>query len=286
MLSSVNASHHVEAKQYEPGIPDPAQADQHVLDLIFWNITPLFNFFLAPNWDVGVKVPLRMVRVDAAFLGFRGEVLDDFSSIHHRNEVLFGIADVPIDVGYTLRKPLPVGHQLRLRLGATLPTGETEPNPFELGRQGIDHQHIFFGTGTINPAWAASYVFGIQEHQLYVFSEGVHTIYENEHDFKGPSMITSGATFNYTFDPTWQFRGTLMTYNEWPARWNGELARNSGRFDVIPGLGVRWRMDDGLILGGSAQFPIVVSTDGGQIQMPWILAFNINYTGQFFEPDF
>ena len=77
-----------------------------------------------------------------------------------------------------------------------------------------------------------------------------------------------------------------MTYNEWPARWNGELARNSGRFDVIPGLGVRWRMDDGLILGGSAQFPIVVSTDGGQIQMPWILAFNINYTGQFFEPDF
>ena len=73
-----------------------------------------------------------------------------------------------------------------------------------------------------------------------------------------------------------------MTYNEWPATWNDEIARNSGRFDVIPGLGVRWRMDDGMILGCSAQFPFVVSTEEGQMQVPWIIAFNANFTGQIF----
>ena len=37
-----------------------------------------------------------MVRIDAAFLGLEGEVLKDFSSIHHRNETLFGVADIPV----------------------------------------------------------------------------------------------------------------------------------------------------------------------------------------------
>ena len=82
-----------------------------------------------------------------------------------------------------------------------MPTGNTEANPFELGRRGKDHQHIFFGTGTINPTWAASYVMSLQEHQLYFYSEGLHAVYKNEHNYQGPTVLTSGATFNYTLDP-------------------------------------------------------------------------------------
>ena len=68
--------------------------------------------------------------------------------------------------------------------------------------------------------------------------------------------------------------------------WNDEIARNSGRLDIIPGIGARWRMEDGLIVGLSAQFPVNINTEGGQMQMPWLLALNVNYMGQFFEPDF
>jgi hypothetical protein len=286
MISAVHASHHVDDDQLEPGISDSNQADQHVLDFVFMNITPQFNFYLSPNWDVGIEISMRMVDADAVFLGVDGEVLEDFSSIHHRNEVLFGPADIPLDVGWTLQSPLPAGHQLNLRLGATLPVGNTEPNPFALGLEGKAHQHIFFGTGTVNPTWSASYVLGLKEHQFFFFSEGRHALYRNQHDYQGPTTITSGGTFNYVINPSWQVRGTLITFKEWPAKWGDAIARNSGRLDAIPGFGVRWQSEDGLGIGLSSQFPININTSGGQMRMPWLLSLNVNFMGQFFQDDF
>ena len=257
-----------------------------MLDFVFSNITPYFNFYVLPNWDVGIEIPLRMVNADAVFLGFDGEVLEDFESIHHRNEVLWGLADIPLDVGWTLQNPLPVGHQLMLRLGATLPFGHTEPNPFALGREGKQHQHIFFGTGTVNPIGAVSYVLAIKEHRLFLFGEGQYTFYANENEYQGPSIVTSGASFNYLINKSWQARATFVVFKEWPARWGAEIARNSGRLDAIPGLGIRWQSEDGLGIGLSSQFPVNINTSGGQIRMPWLLSLNVSFMGQFFQDDF
>ena len=286
MASTVHASHHVDANQFEPGIPDPNQADQHVLDFFFLNITPYFNFFVSPSWDVGIEVPVRMVNAHAVFLGFDGEVLDGFESIHHRNEVLWGLTDVPVDVGWTLQNPLPVGHQLKLRLGATLPFGHTEPNPFALGRAGQAHQHIFFGTGAVNPIGSISYVMPVRQHRLFLFSDGQYAFYANEYAYQGPSILTSGASFNFIVNPSWQARATFIAYQEWPAKWDGENARNSGRLDAIPGLGVRWQSEEGVGIGLSAQFPVNIKTAGGQMRMPMLLSLNVSFVGQIFQDDF
>lgn len=286
MSSRINASHHVSANQYEPGISDSSQADQHVLEFHFLNITPYFNFFVSPSWDIGLEIPLRMVSIDAAFLGFAGEALDDFESIHHRTEILQGLTDVPVDVGWTLQSPLPVGHQLKLRLGATLPFGRTEPNPFALGQAGREHQHIFFGTGTVNPIAAVSYVLPVRQHRLFLFSEGQLAFYQNNYDYQGPSILTSGASFNYTVSPSVQARATLIAYQEWSAKWSGQNARNSGRLDAIPGLGVRWQFEEGLGVGLAMQFPVNIAAAGGQIQMPWLLSLNMDFTGQMFQDNF
>lgn len=40
---------------------------------------------------------------------------------------------------------------MAVHLGATLPVGSIVENPFRLGRKGQSHQHIQFGTGTVDP---------------------------------------------------------------------------------------------------------------------------------------
>lgn len=269
----------MEATQYEPGLEDEAQADQHVLELMFTNIIPRFNFFLSPSFDVGLRLPVRIADVQADFLGFQGEPLEGFESIHHRTETLVGLADTPLDVGWTLREPLPMGHQMTVRVGATLPTGNIEPDPFALGAQGLDHQHIFFGTGTVNPIWSLAYNYGIGKHQLFFFGRGQHTFFTNEYDYQGPSLMTLGATFNYTILKSWQLLGSFNTFKEWPAKWRSQNARNSGRLDLIPGLGVRWMAGNGIFIGASTQRPINIQSDGGQIQMPWMLSIESNFIG-------
>ena len=282
MVSTSNTSHYVDPDQYEPGVPTSEQADQHVVNFAFFNLMPQFNFYFSPNWDVGFQIPMRLANIDAQFLGFDGEVLDDFSSIHHRTETLIGLADIPLDVGWTLQNPLPIGHQLTLRLGATLPVGKTEPDPFELGRQGKDHQHIFFGTGTFNPTWTLSYVLGLGEHQLFLFGEGLHALYPNEHGYQSYSMVTSGTSFNYAINREWQISAIFIAFREWPAKWGDEVARNSGRVDVIPGAGVRWLTETGSNISLSAQFPVNVSTEGGQMRMPFLISLEMNWMGEMF----
>src|SRR5688572_1763914 len=68
--------------------------------------------------------------------------------IHHRNETLDGLGD-PWLLLHGARNSGP--WTLSARAGASLPLGRTEPNPFALGREGLPHQHIQFGTGTVDP---------------------------------------------------------------------------------------------------------------------------------------
>ena len=72
--------------------------------------------------------------------------------IHHRNETLLGPGD-PWLMAVTGRRM--GAWSAAVRGGVTIPLGRTEENPFELGRRGLPHQHIQFGTGTWDPLAAA-----------------------------------------------------------------------------------------------------------------------------------
>ena len=68
--------------------------------------------------------------------------------LHHRNETLVGLTDPWLSVrAGQQRGPW----SAIFRIGATLPVGNTVPNPFELAREGKVHEHIQFGTGTVDP---------------------------------------------------------------------------------------------------------------------------------------
>ena len=147
--------------------------------------------------DVGVKVPMRIAHVEAAFLDENGQVMNGFSSIHHRNETLTGLADASLDLGWTPRNWLPPGHQVSGRLALSLPTETSSPTP-SLSAPKAKTTSIFFGTGTYNPVWALSYFLVTGEHSLATYANGIVTLYENEFGYTGPSLVNLGAIPNYS----------------------------------------------------------------------------------------
>ena len=99
-----------------------------------------------------MAVPIRVTRLEASFHDQNGQTLESFESIHHDTETLAGLGDVRIGAQFQVLNPSIVsGLILAVGAGLEVPTGHVEPDPFELGRQGIKHQHMFFGSGTVNP---------------------------------------------------------------------------------------------------------------------------------------
>jgi hypothetical protein len=104
---------------------------------------------VARGLGVEAVVALRGVRTRIRFEDVRHQpIVVPNGSIHHRNETLSG----PGDPWLLLHRAQVLGAwTLAARGGVSVPLGRTEPNPFDLGRRGLPHQHIQFGTGTWDP---------------------------------------------------------------------------------------------------------------------------------------
>ena len=140
---------HIEAD--DPGLVTPYW---HVQTLTISEFSGTLARGLAPGFGVALRLPLRAVRDRIRFEDLaRQPYTPPDPDTHHRNETLIGIADPLV--------ALHLAHEgetwiFSTRLGVSIPLGKTEPNPFELGREGLRHQHIQFGTGTFYPVLGAS----------------------------------------------------------------------------------------------------------------------------------
>jgi hypothetical protein len=98
---------------------------------------------------VEVQLPVRLNRTTVSFTAPDGTPLVlDYQNIHHRDETLFGLGD-PWVLGRYAWRLGDLG--LTARAGFTVPLGNTVENPFALGEEGLPHQHVQFGTGTVRP---------------------------------------------------------------------------------------------------------------------------------------
>src|SRR5690606_23026436 len=103
-----------------------------------------------------VQIPFRVSHTSIEFRRLDGTPFSpDYLSIHHRDETLAGLADPWLLARADVEL---AGTALGARLGASLPVGRTEPNPFALGAMGQAHQHVQFGAGTVAPVAIVSAV--------------------------------------------------------------------------------------------------------------------------------
>ena len=81
--------------------------------------------------------------------------------------------------------------QFGRRSGISLPTGDTEPDPFALGEEGHEHQHIFFGTGTYDP------IVGLEAYrtrgglQVAGWLRLRTSLYENSFDYRAGTQVST-----------------------------------------------------------------------------------------------
>jgi hypothetical protein len=182
---------------------------------------------------VEAQAPFRLVHTSIEYTtpgGTPYEPLDE--GVHHRNETIVGLADPWL----LLRVGGFVGRTwLATRAGVSLPLGKTEPNPFELGDQGIIHQHIQLGTGTVDPIGMveASRSFGAVEVDL--FAQGQLSLYENVHGYRAPLRLSGGGSVGTRVVGDFELALGLEGYHEGAERWDGVIRQDAalGRTEIL-----------------------------------------------------
>lgn len=277
----IEAAHGVEPEQFEPGLPDEEQAHAHLLDLELAAWTLDLRLGLTERLGVELEVPYREVRVEAAFEGEDGQILEGFESIHHRNETISGVGDVRLLARYRWRRPAEgrQGWVIDFAGGLSLPTGNTEPDPFELGEQGHEHQHIFFGSGTADPILAVGAFRQKGTLQMAGWLRVQASLYDNSHGYRAGERLSAGFGFNPSFGLTkWSFLVQAELYHEEPAQWANHDARNSGRTDALANLGVFWLPNAGWDLHAIVKIPENLAAQGGQLELSPMLMLGATYS--------
>jgi hypothetical protein len=176
---------------------------------------------LAEDVQMHLIVPYDVKAMNIRYTTLDGEpFVPPYGDIHHRTETLRGISDAALIVDWRVRPQWVAG------LGVSLPVGRTEENPVVLGREGKQHQHIQFGSGTVQPRLSLQYA---RPGRVALFGRGEArlSLYENGEGFRaptallwslGPSTTVRGIGIDARFEGQHQTLG----------RWNGEIDEGSG----------------------------------------------------------
>jgi hypothetical protein len=278
--SYVHASHPVASDQREPGVPLADQPAEHVLDLglLQWDLDAQAG--LHRRFAFELQLPVRTTIIDATFLDADGAVLPRGRSIHHRDETIAGIGDVILTgrVGLVLPQDVP-RWTLALRAGLSLPTGRTEPNPFELGARGQDHQHMFFGTGTFDPVLGLETNVAFDRFSLVGWMLAKTPLYANDYGYRGSRMVVGGLGAQSGFGlRRWSFLVQPEVYFETPARWDTQADVNSGRTSLVATAGVLALPAPGWQIHLLAKVPYATWAQGGQLRWPFVGMLGFTYT--------
>ena len=123
---------------------------------------------------------------------------------------------------------------LMSRIGATIPFGKTEEDPWKLGDAGLKHLHIQFGTGTFNPIADIHYSLPLYKGVgASVSIRGKFPFYENSKTYRGSRELTYTAGLNYRLNNWISFQAGYLGFYQSYAYWAGELDINTGlRFSM------------------------------------------------------
>ncbi len=271
--ASLDAGHAVEPEQYEPGVPDALQPRRHELDFTLRSAVLRLVIGLPRGWNAEVELPVRETAIRARFIGEDGETLPHFESIHHRTETISGIGDV----GLWARTALPgLGPwAFDLRLGVAAPTGDTEPDPFELGARGLPHQHVFFGAGS----WSAQASLGARrrlgEWSLTTWLRARAPVDAASTGYRAGASGTLGAQLLRPVSDRWSWIGGLQLDHEEASTWRTSRARNSGRTDLAVSVGASWAADSGWSAQALLLVPENLHARGGQVDLEPVLSLGI-----------
>ena len=256
----------------------PVPDEWHDLSLFFGELRLHAEYGITSWLSADLFWSLRVVHV-----GFRLEdaatrmpITPPFGpDLHHRTETLVGLSDPWLSV----RAAKTLGPwALALRAGVTLPVGSTVPNPFELAREGKVHEHIQFGTGTVDPLVGVEIRRGVGRFSIAGWMLAKASLYQNSYHYQAGSQLLAGANASSgLWTRRWWFMFGALVYNEQPEHWDGltETEGNLGRTDLMLDTAISLRFAGPWSATLSARLPIYSYAIGAQLNTPVIAELGI-----------
>jgi hypothetical protein len=231
------------------------------------------EYGLTEQWGLELQLPLRLNHTTVQFRRLDGAPVSlDYVNIHHRNETLFGLGDAWVRARYAFD----VGKVgLVARAGFTVPLGGTVENPFALGEAGREHQHVQFGTGTVQPLvaleaqrrWDSGWT-------ARAWGQAQLALVENRFGYRNGHLFAVGVSSEVPVVGALRLSAGADVANEQPERWDGRVQQdgNLGRTDVLVGGGLAYPVGR-LRLGMTVRVPVYRHIIGhhGQLTYPGLL---------------
>jgi hypothetical protein len=199
-------------------------------------LRPIFEYGITDFISAELQVPLRLSKTTITYRTIDGQrYIPDYQPIHHRNQTLVGIGDPWLSARFGSSKG---PFQFTARAGVTLPLGKTQPNPFALGRAGLVHEHIQFGTGTFDPVIGASVAYLLRGVSLQASGQAKLSLYQNGSDFQAGNIFNLGIEAQRQIVSHLRGGLSIDAISERPERWQGTIEQdgNLGRTDVLVGI--------------------------------------------------
>ena len=190
-------------------------------------------------------------------------------SIHHRNETLIR----PGDPWLALHGARGFGGWSAFaRTGISIPLGRTEPNPFELGRRGLPHEHVQFGTGTWDPLVELGLGRRFGEWNASLTTHARLVVSTNGHRYRAGDRYQASAGVERHVAGRWRGSLGVDLLREETETWDGrrEEEGNLGRTDVLASVSAARALGARSVLTLALRVPLVTRASGSQLSYPLI----------------
>lgn len=160
---------------------------------------------LPGGFGASLVLPLRLTATTIDYYDAAGvAVALTTPGIHHRDETVAGLGDPMVLGGYGR---VLGAWRVAGRAGVTVPLGRTEADPFARGAQGLAHQHIQLGTGTVNPVLTLEASRSVGRWRVGGFGFTQQTLYANGEGYQAGDRYAAGASARRSVGARWTLRG-------------------------------------------------------------------------------
>ena len=254
---------------------------RHEVSLDYTRFELGLQYTATPEWDLLARLPWEekavtssITLVDPATAEEREAMVRNMD-VHHRTATHRGLGDAML---LARRRWLREDDLLSVTFGTSLPIGKTEENPYRLGDEGREHNHIQFGSGTFDPLLEASDTRRLTPRTTAgMYAATRFPLYENAHGFRAAPDASIGVNGSFSVTPRVVLRAEAGAYAQGYGEWDGERDENTGLVStsILGGASVRLGR---VILGADVRVPLTARTlsEGDAFRQGPTLLFTIS----------
>jgi hypothetical protein len=181
--------------------------------------------------------------------------------IHHPAETLHGLGDLQLLGSWSSGSVFSDGDTLTVAAGFTIPTGKTENDPYVAGDAGQRHEHIQFGTGTIDPLVELYYSHPVADAWHAVGSISTRTpLYQNDKGYRGAFESTAAVGLQWRATERFTVHAFSSLFYQDFARWRGRRDVNTGVISFGGSIGGRYDLGGGAAINLDVRVPFAQDT--------------------------